>query len=410
MKELIPKQLEETGICQGSRANFCVWSKRLLRGLRKRIVFGAGLLLGKQGASEDQKFAAKLTQIKNRFFKFFRYEAKRSQTFSQIHVFCVLFLFSILSAQKVNGDILMFPDFKTSMLREQSNLRQYLNRKRLYESSNPKYVKLFEDHYNQMVEIVRNDRNDFYRIPRIVHQIWLGSKVPEKYRAWMESWTQLRGWRYMLWTDEEVKNLKMYNRDLYDRSENWGEKSDILRLELLYKYGGLYVDTDFECIREEMFDDLHRMFDFYLGFEPLEHGSTKFNMFKMCNAIIASIPNHPLVHDLIENMRANFIAYRSHTGPIGTTGPSYISRIIFEYMESRADTLRNMFFPSTIFYPFSAIDMENYCNESLNVLPIFPETAAAHYWNMSWTKCAAERNQYNQKITLLPKLELRYVW
>ena len=28
-----------------------------------------------------------------------------------------------------------------------------------------------------------------------------------------------------------------------------GEKSDIFRYEILYRFGGVYVDTDFECIK-----------------------------------------------------------------------------------------------------------------------------------------------------------------
>ncbi len=326
---------------------------------------------------------------------------------TKVNTFCVLFLFSIFFVIKGYGENLMFPDFKTSMMRDTGNNEHYINRQRIYESSNQKYVQLFEANYKKMIQVVQSEPNDFYRIPRIVHQIWLGSKVPEKYRHWIESWMNMRGWEYKLWTDEEVKKFKMKNRDLYERSDNFGEKSDILRLEILYKYGGLYVDTDFECIQPEIFDELHRYFDFYIGFEPLEHGSTKFNMFKMCNAIIAAIPEHPLIHDLVDNMRANFLAYRPHTGPIGTTGPSYITRIICEYLESNVDTLRNMCFPSTIFYPFSAIEVEDYLTNSQHTLPIFPETVAIHYWNMSWVKCAS-KNQYTQKINQLPKLELRH--
>jgi mannosyltransferase OCH1-like enzyme len=336
------------------------------------------------------------------------FKSKRYQNISKFNAFCVIFLISCFFIQKASGSNLIFPDFKTSMLRDTGQIDKYINRKQIYESANRKYVQLFEDNYIRLAEIVRNDRNEMYRIPPIVHQIWLGSKVPEKYKSWMESWMKLRGWQYMLWTDEEAKKFPMRNRDLYERSSNYGEKSDILRLEILCKYGGLYVDTDFECVRPELFEELHSSFDFYIGFEPLEHGMVKFKMFKMCNAIIAAIPEHPLIKDLVENMRANFFAYRSHTGPIGTTGPSYITRIICEYMESHIDTLRNMCFPSTLFYPFSVLDIQRFCDNQEDSLPVFPETAAIHYWNMSWVKCAAIKNEYSQTVVQAPKLELRH--
>jgi mannosyltransferase OCH1-like enzyme len=40
----------------------------------------------------------------------------------------------------------------------------------------------------------------------------------------------------------------------FDRASNFGEKSDIWRYEILFRLGGVYVDTDFECVRP--FDSL----------------------------------------------------------------------------------------------------------------------------------------------------------
>ena len=325
----------------------------------------------------------------------------------KISFLMVLFLWPFLNGQAEN---LVLPDFKASMLREPCKEAQYLNRKNLYESANPKFVNLFQEIYEKQIKELENSENQSYRIPPIVHQIWLGSPVPEKYRAWMESWAKLQGWKYMLWTDKEVAQFRMRNRDLYEVSKNWGEKADILRLEILYKLGGLYVDTDFECINPELFDRFHKCFDFYVGFEALEHGIIgKFNMFKMCNALIAGIPGHPLLNDLIENMRANYYAYRRHTGPIGTTGPSYLSRIICEYVESNLDAYRNIYLPATFFYPFSAIDVEHYNPDSEDSLPYFPETLGIHYWNMSWIVPDAKKDLYKEKKFFSPKMELKHV-
>lgn len=325
----------------------------------------------------------------------------------RIFIFCFMCLLSFSFVVPGNAQNLLFPDFRTSMLQEASNPPAYALRQTLYDSANPKFVRIFEENYQNNIQEFQQDVLTCYRIPPIVHQIWLGSKVPEKYRAWMESWMQIRGWKYMLWTDEEVSRFPMQNRDLFEMSDNWGEKSDILRLEILLKYGGVYVDTDFECVRPESFEKLHKGFDFYIGFESLEHGFIgKFNMFKMCNAIIGAIPQHPIIKDLVENMRANFMAYRPHAGPIGTTGPGYLTRIICEYVETKVDGYRNMYFPATFFYPFSAIDVENFIPGSQETLPIFLETLGVHYWNMSWVKKEPKDNVYKQK-QFLPKLELK---
>ena len=46
---------------------------------------------------------------------------------------------------------------------------------------------------------------DYGTLPKIIHQIWLGGQLPEKYRAWSESWKKFNpDWQYILWTDEDV--------------------------------------------------------------------------------------------------------------------------------------------------------------------------------------------------------------
>ena len=46
----------------------------------------------------------------------------------------------------------------------------------------------------------------------------------------------------------QTNKLPLKNKDLYDKSRNYGFKTDLARYEILNKYGGLYIDTDFECL------------------------------------------------------------------------------------------------------------------------------------------------------------------
>src|ERR1700730_3033568 len=42
------------------------------------------------------------------------------------------------------------------------------------------------------------------KIPKIIHQIWLGSPFPEKYNKYQASWQKLHPkWIYKLWTDKD---------------------------------------------------------------------------------------------------------------------------------------------------------------------------------------------------------------
>jgi len=278
------------------------------------------------------------------------------------------------------------PDFKWSIFLSgiDGRLTKYEN---IYTNLDPKYIQLFEGIYNRgIAEANAEPWQATGRIPKIVHQIWLGGAVPEIYRSWMSSWLALEGWEYKLWTDADLKNISLYNQDLFDMTKNIGEKSDILRLEILFQYGGVYVDTDFECLRPNFFEEFHQKFDFYIGIEPLFHGIIpEYKTVKFCNAIIGSAPQHTLLKDLLVNMKANYFAYLNGR-VIERTGPSYISRIISQYELRGAHKQRNMYLPCSFFYPFAILEKKNYINHPEKVFDLFPETVAIHYWMGSWHK------------------------
>ena len=75
-----------------------------------------------------------------------------------------------------------------------------------------------------------------------VHLIWLGSDVPEKYQKNIASYAE--SYNVTLWT----KPINLINQDLFDRAKSYALKADIMRLELLMKYGGLYTDIDSRLI------------------------------------------------------------------------------------------------------------------------------------------------------------------
>lgn len=309
-----------------------------------------------------------------------------------IFSFAICFMVSCFFIQKTEAFGIVYPDFDSSMLRQTlDSSEKVMKRKKLYSDLSSKYVNLFREIYERnIVEASESTSIDINRIPRIIHQICLGTTVPLKFQESIESWMRLNNWEYKLWTDEKVKEMRMFNRDLYDKETNAEEKSNILRLEILAQHGGLYVDMDYECLNSEIFEELHRNFDFYIGFNPVEHGKIgKFNVFKASNAIIGAVPNHPLVQDLLINLQSSYLAYKGYT-PVEKTGSAYCTRIICQYAAVENElkgtpVFRNIYLPTTFFYFLTdADDVENnpLCMES-NFLP---ETASIHYFKGSLMK------------------------
>ena len=70
--------------------------------------------------------------------------------------------------------------------------------------------------------------------------------MPATYKKFQKSWTdQHPDWEYTFWSEKEIDEFGLKNKELYDKAKNYATKSDIARCEILYRLGGLYVDADF---------------------------------------------------------------------------------------------------------------------------------------------------------------------
>lgn len=85
-------------------------------------------------------------------------------------------------------------------------------------------------------------------IPKIIHYIWFGEKqIPEEDRKNIESWRKFcPDYEIRLWTEENYDCSK--NRYCYEALKNkqYMYATDYARKDILYQYGGIYLDTDVE--------------------------------------------------------------------------------------------------------------------------------------------------------------------
>ena len=91
-------------------------------------------------------------------------------------------------------------------------------------------------------------------IPKIIHQFWDGPKrrPTELMEEWANAYTKA-GWRYMLWDTEKLSERlpgkALANRYQYDQMPQWSGKCNIARYEILYHFGGVYIDADSKFLR-----------------------------------------------------------------------------------------------------------------------------------------------------------------
>jgi hypothetical protein len=86
-------------------------------------------------------------------------------------------------------------------------------------------------------------------IPKILHFIHLGSGDLHDYSARaVLTWLQMHpAWTVRVWSDGDLRDMLL--APTIAQARTFAQKADIMRTEILYHYGGLYVDSDFEAFR-----------------------------------------------------------------------------------------------------------------------------------------------------------------
>ena len=98
------------------------------------------------------------------------------------------------------------------------------------------------------------------KIPKKIHQIWFGDR---DYRTlynpeWIDSWSEFNPeYEYKVHTEKDANEvfqkypeyLKIFEKLWGKRNIKFALRSDFYRCLLMYEFGGIYVDMDFECYK-----------------------------------------------------------------------------------------------------------------------------------------------------------------
>lgn len=89
-------------------------------------------------------------------------------------------------------------------------------------------------------------------IPKKIHYCWFGGKpFPNEVQKCIDSWKAFcPDYEIIEWNENNysIEDCCSYVREAYS-SQKWAFVSDYVRFDILYKYGGVYFDTDVELIK-----------------------------------------------------------------------------------------------------------------------------------------------------------------
>ncbi|WP_246438332.1 glycosyltransferase family 32 protein [Lipingzhangella halophila] len=165
------------------------------------------------------------------------------------------------------------------------------------------------------------------RIPKIVHVIWVGPD-PFPYPENLDSFEWHNpSWEVRLWTDDNLPEL--HNQDVYDamRHLHPAVRADLLRLELLHTFGGLYTDADSQC---------------WKPLRPLVSGKALFGMTgnngNVANGTLGATRGHPAIRALVEGAAYRYRTMRAGQGENGHSvfslfGTRYITPLLRSYSD-----------------------------------------------------------------------------
>ena len=227
-------------------------------------------------------------------------------------------------------------------------------------------------------------------IPRKIHQIWLGEKnIPKISKNWMNSWKEFNPeWEYKLWDEQNIKELNVKDLNVYSKQFNPGYRSDILRYVILKKFGGIYVDTDFECLKPIPSNILKYKFiaGMMFGNNPC-----------IGNSILLSAPNFLLLKNIL-----NYIKSKEYKNEINyiikNSGPDTVTREYFNLEKNNQNEC--LILPSNYFYPYPNYMLDKKFDRYKEIEDV---SIGIHHWQMTWMK-GSVFNRIKNKLKVILNL------
>lgn len=136
-------------------------------------------------------------------------------------------------------------------------------------------------------------------IPKRLHRIWLGGQQSPEFETWGSRWRELHpDWEFREWDARALESFPAIDRAVWTTCCRDSQRSNILRLHILYEMGGVYIDHDIEPLAniESVLDTCPAAITpFWV--QRQEHPRCN-------NSFLAAVPKHKWMRDCIELLKS----------------------------------------------------------------------------------------------------------
>ena len=233
-------------------------------------------------------------------------------------------------------------------------------------------------------------------IPKIIHQVWsnIEEPLPDFFRGLMETWKEHHpDWEYILWDNDKMNGfIQEYYPEYwipYNSAKYNIQKWDIIRYFILYHYGGMYADVDYECLDslEPLLEDNKGC---YFSGGPAYCDDSLDWKSNFNNSLMLSVPQHRFIQLIIESAFREMTIKRNHQNKfievLSTTGPMLLTRLY----KTSPDKDDICIIPPNLVTPLNYRDVEIYMSGDNS--PLFTEyiqnklskAVAIHYFMRTW--------------------------
>lgn len=206
-------------------------------------------------------------------------------------------------------------------------------------------------------------------IPKIFHRT-IPQIVDEKVNEW---WQLLQdqhdGWLFLS-HDEPIDNdLWPICGKVLDKCKTGAQRADLIRLEALYSYGGIYVDSDVYPCRP--FDSLLWL-PAFAAWEDEEI---------IPNAVMGAVAGHPAIEEVLFKA----VEYVDNGADTWTSGVNLTTQIF-------KDRIDMLILPPGAFYPHHYLQ-KHLASKYRRKPWVFCEHMWEHSWGTEESKASIDRNQ-----------------